>query len=92
MEYGKYGVWVIWLGSVWAIVAGSGWVVTAGHVAFWGTLAAHAVEFLVKRRVMEAAGGSMAHHLVQTLIYGLFHWRPLEDAARERQGAGPASA
>jgi hypothetical protein len=24
----------------------------------------------------------MAHHFVQTLIYGLFHWKPLEDRAK----------
>jgi hypothetical protein len=29
---------------------------------------------------MEAAGGSMGHHFVQTLIYGFFHWKPLEDS------------
>ena len=76
----KQGVWVIWIGSLAAIFLGSGWVSTAGHVAFWATLAAHVAEFFVKRSVMEAAGGSMGHHFVQTLIYGLFHWKPLEDA------------
>ena len=80
----KYSVWVVWLGSLWAILAGSGWVVTAGHAAFWGTLAVHVVEFVVKRPVMEAAGGSMTHHFVQTLIYGLFHWKPLEADPAER--------
>ncbi len=92
MALGKFGVWVIWLGSLWMIVEGSGWVTTAGLLAFWGTLMAHLLEFRVKRRVMEAAGGSMRHHLVQTLIYGLFHWKPLEDAAREQQSAGDASS
>ena len=78
----KYSVWVIWLGGAAAIVFGSGWIQTAGHIAFWATLVAHVVEFFVKRPVMEAAGGSMGHHFVQTLIYGLFHWKPLEDAAK----------
>ncbi len=78
----KQSVWVIWLGAAAAIVWGSGWVSVVGHVAFWGTLLAHVVEFVVKRPVMAAAGGSMAHHFVQTLIYGLFHWKPLEEAAR----------
>lgn len=78
----KQSVWVIWLGSVAAIVLGSGWVATAGHIALWVTLAAHAVEFVVKRPVMEAAGGSLGHHFVQTMIYGLFHWKPLEDRAK----------
>jgi hypothetical protein len=78
----KQSVWVIWLGAAAAIVLGSGGVSTAGHVAFWALLVVHLVEFVVKRPVMEAAGGSMSHHFMQTLIYGLFHWKPLEDAAR----------
>ena len=78
----KYGVWLVWLGAAAAILGGSGGVASAGHVVFWGMLVVHVVEFAVKRPVMEAAGGSMAHHFVQTLIYGLLHWKPLEDAAR----------
>ncbi len=77
----KHSVWAIWVGSLAAILLGQGWVSTAGHFALWGTLVAHLVEFLVKRSVMEAAGGSMTHHFIQTMIYGLFHWKPLEDAA-----------
>ena len=38
--------------------------------------------------VMERAGGSMGHHFVQTLIYGLFHWKPIE----ERLASGEESA
>jgi hypothetical protein len=78
----KQSVWVIYLGALAAIVLGSGGVSTAGHFVLWGTLAVHVVEFVVKRPVMQAAGGSMGHHFVQTLIYGLFHWKPLEAAAR----------
>ena len=78
----KQGVWVIWLGAAAAIVWGSGWISTVGHVAFWGMLGVHLAEFFVKRPVMQAAGGSMGYHFVQTLIYGLFHWKPLEDAGR----------
>ena len=82
----KHTVWVLWLGSLAAIFLGSGWVVTAGQVAFWGTVVAHAVEFLVKRPVMAAAEGTMGQHFVQTMIYGMFHWKPLEDAARRHGG------
>jgi hypothetical protein len=80
----KQSVWLIWFGSVAAIVWGGGWVATVGQLVFWITLAAHLAEFVVKRPVMEAAGGSMGHHFVQTMIYGLFHWKPLEDSARTR--------
>ena len=82
MEHLKYGVWGIWLGSVAAAAWGSGWVATAGLVVFWLTLGAHVVEFFVKRPVMEQAGGSLGAHFVQTLIYGFFHWKPLEDRAK----------
>ena len=78
----KQSVWVVWLGAGAAVIWGSGWVSTAGQIAFGATLVAHVVEFLVKRPVMEAAGGSMGHHFIQTLIYGLFHWRPLEEQAQ----------
>lgn len=75
----KYGVWVIWIGGAAAIGFGSGGVAIAGHLAVWLTLAAHIVEFVVKRPVFEKAGGSMGYHFLQTLIYGLFHWKPIED-------------
>ncbi len=90
MEKLKYGVWAVWVGSAAAMTLGSGWLVVAGHLAFWSMLAAHLAEFAVKRPVMIQAGGSMAHHFVQTLIYGLFHWKPLEDApADEPVDHGP---
>lgn len=82
----KYSVWVIWFGSAAAAFWGTGWVSTVGMAIFWLTLIAHVVEFFVKRSVMEAAGGSMGHHFVQTLIYGLFHWKPLEEAAANTDG------
>ena len=56
-------------------------------MTFWLTLVAHLVEFAVKRPVMVRAGGSMAHHFVQTLIYGLFHWKPIEDRLNSAEGA-----
>ena len=82
----KQSVWVVWIGGLAAMILGSGWVATAGHAFFWLTLVAHLVEFALKRPVMEAAGGSMGHHFVQTLIYGLFHWKPLEDAQALENG------
>ena len=79
MENLKYSVWAIWIGGLAAMIFGSGWVNTAGHLVFWLTLVAHIGEFVVKRSLFERAGGSMGHHFVQTLIYGLFHWKPIED-------------
>jgi hypothetical protein len=73
----KQGVWVIWVGSLAAMVFGSGWVATVGTWAFGLTFAAHIVEFFVYRSLFERADGSMSHHFVQTLIYGLFHCKPI---------------
>ena len=75
----KYGVWGLWVGSTAAIVLGGGSLAVFGHVAFWSTLVAHLAEFLWKRPLFERAGGPMLNHFVQTLIYGFFHWKPLED-------------
>ena len=86
----KQSVWVLWLGSLAAMFLGSGTIATIGSYVFWGTLVVHVIEFVVKRPVMQAAGGSMGHHFVQTLIYGLFHWKPLEEAAGAGGGAPPA--
>jgi len=78
METAKYSIWVIWIGGAAAMLFGSGTVATAGHVAVWATLAAHVVEFVAVRSMLEQAGGSMGSHFVQTVIYGLFHWLPIK--------------
>lgn len=41
-------------------------------------LVVHFIEFLLKKNVMQAAGGSMLNHFLQTLLFGIIHWRPLE--------------
>ena len=74
----KYSVWVLWFGSLAAMFFGHGWVATAGQGAFALTALAHAVEFLANRSLFQKAGGSMVHHFVQTMIYGLFHFMPIK--------------
>ena len=83
----KHSVWVIWIGSVAAMMFGSGWVETAGQWTFGLVLVAHVVEFIVYRSLFERAEGSMGHHFVQTLIYGLFHWTPIKEQL-EAEDAG----
>jgi hypothetical protein len=75
----KQSVWVVWVGSLAAILFGSGWIATIGQWVFGLMFAAHVVEFLVYRSLFERAGGSMGHHFVQTMIYGLFHWTPIKE-------------
>jgi len=87
MQTLKYGVWLVWIGSLSAIFLGSGWMVAAGHLVFWLTLGAHVVEFVMNRPLFERAGGSLGHHFVQTLIYGLFHWMPIRERLTEQSEA-----
>ncbi len=76
----KQSVWVLWIGAALAMFLGGGWIATAGKVIFWLLVVAHLAEFIMKRDVFARAGGSMGHHFVQTMIYGLFHWKPIEES------------
>ncbi len=82
----KQSVWVLWIGSLAAMFLGSGWIATGGKIAFWLTLVAHLVEFFVNRTLFARAGGSMGHHFVQTMIYGIFHWQPIKEELDARPG------
>jgi uncharacterized protein YhhL (DUF1145 family) len=83
----KIGLLVIWVLSGYCVLAGGESLLYAlGRLVFWLMLVVHAIEFVVMRRVFERSGGSMFHHFVQSLIYGLFHWSPLREKLREADG------
>lgn len=46
---------------------------------FIALLVAHLAEFFLKKDVMQAAGGSMGNHFIQTMIFGFIHWKPRGD-------------
>jgi uncharacterized protein YhhL (DUF1145 family) len=75
----KQSVLVMWFVLLAGMIFGSGGLATAANFGFAAIAIVHVIEFLVKKSVLEKAGGSMGHHFLQTLIYGLFHWKPLED-------------
>ena len=80
MKQGVLGMWfIILLGMIFA----SGGLATAANFAFLSILLVHVVEFFLKKGVLEKAGGSMGQHFLQTMIYGLFYWKPLEDQQAE---------
>ena len=83
----KQSVWVIWIASLAAMLFGGGWVATIGQWVFGLMFVAHLVEFFVMRSLFERAGGSMGHHFVQTMIYGLFHWTPIKQRLESEEGA-----
>lgn len=84
METMKYGVFVLWFGSLAAMLLGDGAVASAGKLTFWGTAVAHLAEYAWKRSLFLEVGGDQSGHFVQTMIYGLFYWKPLEDSRRRR--------
>ena len=89
----KQGVLVIWLVLLAGMIFGSGWVASVARFAFWAMAIAHVVEFFVKKSVLEKAGGSMGQHFLSTLVYGLAHWKPLEEqqASAVSEDAGSSS-
>jgi hypothetical protein len=79
METAKYGVWLLWFGSMAAFFMGDESLAQIGQIAFLGTFFAHLGEFVWKRPLFNKVGGDMTHHFIQTMIYGLFYWKPIED-------------
>ena len=76
----KQSVLVIWIAAIACSFFATGILATLAKGVVGFLVIAHLAEFFVKRDVLAAAGGSMGHHFVQTLIYGLFLWKPLEEA------------
>jgi len=80
MDTNKIVVLVVWVACVVAMNASLGLISTIGAGIFWLMFIAHIAEFVIKKSVMEKAGGSLGQHFVQTLVFGMFHWKPLEEA------------
>ena len=79
----KISVLFLWVTlGLCVLSSGDSTLLSIGRFVFWAMLVAHIAEFVVMRSVFQRDGGSMGHHFVQTLIYGLFHWTPLRDAQR----------
>jgi hypothetical protein len=81
----KNSVWFLYIACVLAMVLTDGFLASAGRWLIIILAVVHFAEFVVKRDVMARAGGSMGNHFVQTMIYGFFHWKPLEDAQNSDQ-------
>ena len=54
-----------------------------GQAVFWGMLVIHVVEFIVMQSTFRKAGGSLGHHFIQTLLFGMFHLRAVRASAEE---------
>lgn len=71
--------WLIWGVPLAMLLLGSGWIATTGQWLIVALLVAHLVEFVVNRQLFEREGGSMGHHFVQTMLFGLLHWKPIKE-------------
>ncbi|MDP6978688.1 MAG: hypothetical protein QF570_08815 [Myxococcota bacterium] len=83
----KQSVLVMWLVLLLIITFGGGTIQTGARWLFWLLAIVHVAEFFWKKSVLEKAGGSMGHHFVQVLIYGLFHWKPLEEQQQQQESS-----
>ena len=82
---------VLWVVLAVSFLLPSGPWVGAARGAFVILLAAHALEFLVFHRTLGRLGGSMGHHFVQMLMYGIFHLQLTRaEASEARAEAGEA--
>ena len=74
VAFGKLLVLLAWLGSALAFLLpdGHAWA-PPGRTLLAVLLGVHAVEALAFLPRLRAAGGSLAGHLIQTLLFGFLH-------------------
>ena len=75
----KQSVLGMWFLLLLGMLFGSEGVARISNYSFVGIAVVHVIEFLLKRGVLAKAGGSMGQHFLQVMMYGVFHWKPLED-------------
>lgn len=72
----KVAVIVLWIACLAAFfLPESSALAVPGQRLFWGLVIVHAIECVVFLPKLRRAGGSLANHLVQTMIFGVFHAR-----------------
>jgi uncharacterized protein YhhL (DUF1145 family) len=86
MSGAKLGIGVVWVLCLLGFLFGSGSVASVGRSVFWLLAVAHVGEFLFFRSTLKSAGGSLAEHFFQTLLFGLFHIREVRDRVEGAQG------
>ena len=81
MSIGKWFVLGIWLLCVAGYVVADGTIMsTVAAAVFWLLVVVHSIECVVFSSRMRAAGGSLAQHIGQTMLFGIFHIRELPRA------------
>lgn len=72
----KNAVLILWAVCIAAFfVPESSALAVPGPRLFWGLVIVHAIECAVFLPKLRRAGGSLANHLAQTMVFGFFHAR-----------------
>ncbi len=82
MGAAKVVVLIAWIWGVLSLFGIGGEWAELGSRVFWILLVAHAVECVIFLPKLRQFPGSLGHHLVQTMLYGIFHLRSAQAAAR----------
>ena len=85
LSIGKLVLAVVWIAAArsFFLPETAPWAST-GRLLFGTLLAVHAIETVVFLPRLRAAGGSLANHVIQTLLFGLLHVGPLRNQAPEQ--------
>lgn len=80
MGFMKMGVIVLWLILLCAffVLPDESMGGRIGRIAFFVTVIAHIVEYFIYRPKFVLAQGSMNHHFLQTLLFGMFHCQDVD--------------
>jgi uncharacterized protein YhhL (DUF1145 family) len=80
VNYKKIAVLVLWVVmlSAFFVLPDDSAGGRVGRIAFFVTVVAHIVEFFIYRPKLRLAEGSMNHHFLQVLIFGMFHYQEVE--------------
>lgn len=81
MGAAKIVVLIAWVWGVLSLFGVGGGLAEWGSRVFWFMLIAHVVECVVFLPKLRQLPGSLGHHLVQTMLFGIFHLRSAQAAA-----------
>jgi uncharacterized protein YhhL (DUF1145 family) len=80
----KAGLTVVWLWALGCVLSPGSFpsvVAIVGRWTFWGMIVAHVIElFALWMPYVRRAPGSFSGHVVQVILYGLFHGYALKHA------------
>ena len=76
----KAVVVALWIACITCFFLPESSLTVSGQRLFWGLVIVHAIECVVFLPKLRRAGGSLAQHLAQTMVFGLFYARGLGDA------------